>query len=178
MVVNPYFTEDSYKGQDIVHYGVRIPLNIPLEEILRKFSPNTRRMARRKLEVRDVTEEDLPRLRSMWFDPNDPTFPSDLSNHMGLIAKHGGVLWKPSGKNLFMHQLIADEEGKKLGVPTQLIWESVKKFHGKHHSLDIGVSYNPKRYAFFKNFAVETYPIILKKPFYVPVIRFSPFKGL
>lgn len=126
----------------------------------------------------------------MWFDPSDQTFPNELGDHLGVTALNedgvvvGGALWAPAGKNLFLHQLIANKEGKELQMPTRLIWESLLSFNTRGYfaiegfkSLDIGVSYNPKRYQFFKNFAVETYPIILKKPELVPVIRLTPFNG-
>src|SRR3990167_6121514 len=103
----------------------------------------------------------------MWFDQKDDTFPTTMDGHTGIVAINSslvvvaGAIWAESGNQLFLHQLVADDYGKR--------------YHDKYHALDIGVSYNPKRYEFFKNFEVETYPIILKKPFYVPVIRFSPF---
>lgn len=189
-VISPYFDEASYKGQDVVHQGVRIPLTgyMPLD-LLVKFDKSAQQ--RIKLPAQDdsgikyeqTVNSDLLTLRTLWFDPADKTFPDTIEGHIGITARLngriiGGVLWAMSGKNLFMHQLISGDEGKELHLPTKLIWESVVRYCNKGwHSLDIGVSYNPKRYAFFKQFAVETYPIILKKPHEVPVIRLSPFRG-
>ena len=184
--ISPYFQEDNYKGQDVVHYGVRIPLTITPQEALEKFSRNAQRICTKFLPgmFRELRQEDLSILREMWFDPSDVTFPSEMGKHVGLVALNweskviGGAIWSPEGNNLFLHQLVSGKEGKEAQMPTRLIWESVNAYHGKYHSLDIGVSYNPKRYAFFLNFAVEKYPIILKKPFYIPVIRLSPFRSL
>lgn len=189
-IVSPRFDEESYKGQDVVHAGIRIPLKgyMPLD-LLVKFSRRAQRII--KLPADDYTgikyfpmlEDELADLRALWFDPEDKTFPTHLDNHIGITARKdgkiiGGVIWAFAGKNLFLHQLISGPEGKELQLPTLLIWQSVIMYCAKQafHSLDIGVSYNPKRYEFFKNFAVETYPIILKKPFYVPVIRLAPFR--
>lgn len=187
-LVSPRFEFGSYKGQDVVHQGVRIPLGKEqgMEWVLQNLSRNTQRIIAnwdQTIEFKDMVNEDLSVLREMWFDPKDTTFPSTMDGHLGITAIHnneivGGVIWTQSGKNLFLHQLIAGKEGKRLQISTLLIWESVKRWYWSgFNALDIGVSYNPKRYKFFKNFAVETYPVILKKPFYVPVIRLSPFKG-
>lgn len=183
-IVSPFFDEESYKGQDIVHYGVRIPLQKPPNEVAKKFSRNAQRIISKHWVglFREMRQEDLAVLRSMWFDQNDSTFPNEIGEHLGIVGLVddrvvAGAIWTKQGNNLFLHQLIAGDEGKDIQMPTRLIWESVNLFNGKYHSLDIGVSYNPKRYEFFKNFAVETYPIILKKPFYVPVIRLSPFRS-
>lgn len=187
-IVSPYFKEDFYKGQDVVHYGIRIPLKLSLEEILAKFSRRARRILRDdsfKAYWNSLTTADLPTLRKLWFDPNDPTFPDTMDGHIGYLCRLpdgevlGGIILTPAGKNVFLHQLVSGEKGKELGVPTMLIWGAIKclKEFTNYHSIDIGVSYNPKRYAFFENFAVEKYPIILKKPFYVPVIRLSPFRS-
>jgi len=185
-IISPRFDEEQYKGQDVVHHGCRIPLSLPVDEILAKIKAKARQKIKTEtgVEFRTMTNEDLPILKSMWFNPKDETFPNDLwINHHGITATYkgiivGGAIWKQEGKNLFLHQLVAGEEGKGKHVPSKLIWESVKAYHGTSvQSLDIGVSYNPKRYQFFKQFAVTTYPIILKKPEMVPVIRLSPYRG-
>jgi len=191
-IVSPRYEEKHYKGQDVVHEGIRIPLQKePPAELLKKFSRRAQRIiddakpvSEDSLRFKYAAPEDLPALRALWFNPEDPTFPDTLDEHTGTVAIRddkiiGGALWKPEGNNLFLHQLIASPEAKREGIPTRLIWESVLMYYrGAYHALDIGVSYNPKRYAFFKHFAVETYPIILKKPFYVPVIRLSPFRTM
>lgn len=189
-IVNPYFDDTQYKGQDIVHEGIRIPLHGEKpEDLLPKFSRRARRIienvetvATSNIRFKVMTDDDLPALRSMWFDPDDVTFPREMGDHVGITALEGdvvigGAIWAPAGRSLFLHQLVSSDRGKKHQIPTRLIWVSVGMYFKEYHSLDIGVSYNPKRYHFFKNFAVETYPIILKKPFYVPVIRFSPFRS-
>lgn len=187
--VSPYFKEDFYKGQDVVHRGIRIPLKRNTrDETFAKLSRRATRLITEYEETKTfdivaLEEKHLPELRKLWFDPDDDTFPTSLRSHMGLVAEKdgitiGGILLSPSGHNLFLHQLISSEEGKKLGVPTILVWKAYEKFKDSwYNSIDIGVSYNPKRYEFFKNFEVETYPIILKKPFYTPTIRLSPFRG-
>ena len=186
-IVSPRFEEDAYKGQDIVHYGIRIPMQRPVQ--LTELSRRAQRIIKTPIDVdfKEMTDEDLPVLRMMWFDPADITFPDTMAEHRGIVAMMplsgqiiGGAIWTPQGKNLFLHQLIASDWAKKeLQLPTHLVWRSMQAFGMKeYHALDIGVSYNPGRYRFFKNFAVETYPIILKKPFYVPVIRLSPFRSI
>jgi hypothetical protein len=183
-VINPYFDEDKYKGQDIVNYGIKIPLKVGSpEDVFKKFSRRAQRIIKEKTHIfRELREEDLPILRRMWFDPQDDTFPNDLKEHFGLVLLHngsviGGAIWAKSGQGLFLHQLVAGEEGKMLNAPTILVWCSVQIYFNDYDYLDIGVSYNPKRYEFFSNFAVQKYPIILKKPFQVPVIRLSPFRS-
>jgi hypothetical protein len=188
-VISPFFEEDAYQGKDVVHEGIRIPLKgyYPLDLLVR-FSRNAQRIIKLPaqdetgIKYREMTQDDIPMLRSMWFDPSDPTFPATMGGHVGITATLqgsviGAAVWAKQGANLFLHQLISGSEGKELQLPTLLLWQSVLAYIGQYHSLDIGVSYNPKRYQFFRNFAVETYPIILRKPFYVPVIRMSPFKG-
>lgn len=193
--MSPYFSEDVYKGQDVVHYGVRIPLDVPFlgweiafKKTLAGFSRRARRIIEKsegKYKVIALEQEHLSLLRTMWFDTTDPTFPREMGEHIGVVILDedgyvlGGAIWAQSGNQLFLHQLVSSKEGKKLGVPTIAIWESYKRFAGHQwHALDIGVSYNPKRYEFFKNFAVETYPIILKAPHQIPVIRLSPFRSI
>lgn len=183
-IVSPRFDERSYKGQDIVHYGSRIPLqSMSLEELWKAMGTQVRKRAELgEVSVRLVEESDLAVLRTMWFDGSDPSFPRTLDDHIGYVGQVngvtiGGVLWKPEGSNLFMHQLIANAEGRQHQVGTKLVWHTVKDLHGKgYHSLDIGVSYNPKRHGFFKQFRVEKYPIILKKPELTSVIRLTPFR--
>lgn len=192
-VVSPRFEEKNYKGQDVVHYGISIPLQVaPMmyspTNILEMFSRRAQRIIQKRIpiEFRKMTDADLPVLRKLWFDENDVTFPNEMGNeHIGIVGTKangevmGGVIWSYARKDqLFLHQLISGDDGKRIGLPTLLIWESVKRYsYSDIKYLDIGVSYNPKRYEFFCNFAVEKYPIILKKPFYVPVIRFSPFRS-
>lgn len=184
-VISPRFEETSYKGQDVVHQGIRVPLHgMLIAEVYRSFSDRAQEICDKKSDVwfRPMVNNDLGALRLMWFDQDDETFPNDMEHHVGVTAMLGqeivgGAIWAPQGKNLFMHQLVAGEKGKELQVPTRLIWASVQEYWLKWHALDIGVSYNPKRYAFFRHFDVETYPIILKRPEIVPVIRLTPFKG-
>lgn len=189
--ISPRFDGTApYKGQDVVHRGVRIPLQgyMPLD-LLIKFDKSAQQRIKLSaqddsgIKYMDMVDDHLFVLRKMWFDPSDDTFPNSMQGHEGITAFHGGVIvggiiWTPEGKNLFMHQLVSNAAGKDLAVPTLLIWQSVVKFCGKeYNALDVGVSYNPKRYAFFKQFAVETYPIILKPPAIMPVIRLTPFRG-
>jgi hypothetical protein len=184
-VINPYFSEDSYKGQDVVHQGIRIPLNESSKAIKKKFSPKARQRCKphESVSFQPLRKGHLEKLRKIWFDENDQTFPTDIEDRVGWAARidgelEGAIILSPSGRNLFMHQLVSSEVGKKWGLPTRLIWYAVQMLANTGwHSIDVGVSYNPKRYSFFKQFAVETYPIILKKPFHVPVIRMSPFRG-
>lgn len=207
-VISSYFSEESYKGQDIVNYGARIPLHkCAADELIAKFDKSARQRISKpdqNIQFFELRQEHLFWLRQMWFDPNDPTFPNEIGDHTGIVAVKfiesnidcsdldgnyfithtqviGGVIWAPSGPGLFMHQLVAGQEGKDLNVPTLLIAESVRKYNTDEFKqyawLDVGVSYNPKRQDFFQQFAVEKYPIILKKPHNVPVIRLTPFRG-
>lgn len=192
-VISPRFDETEYKGQDVVHLGVRIPLQeFTLEDLWDKLGSKLRNKLNNVTIERDIDfmdimlneVDDLAALRAMWFDPSDPTFPSkmDLRGHYGIVARskagrvQGGILLKESGSSLFMYQVVTNEEGKDINLAARLIWEAVKRFHGQFHSIDVGVSYNPKRYQFFKQFAIQTYPIILKRPELVPVIRLAPFR--
>ncbi|MAF25925.1 hypothetical protein CL634_10170 [bacterium] len=188
-IISPIFSEKNYQGKDIILEGVRIPLRGQYSlDLLDKFSNNSRRVIKLErpdlnIEYRELIKNDLDLLRNMWFDPNDETFPRDLSSHIGFVLLKdekvvGGIILKPIGDVLFMHQLVAGEEGKKIKASTLLVWHAARMLtRKKWHSIDVGVSYNPARYNFFRHFAVEEYPIILKKPFYTPIIRFSPFKS-
>lgn len=188
-IVNPRFEEPEYKGQDVVHEGIRIPLQVPLDEILTGFDKTALQFCQEnslhKYIFEPLQDKHLKYLRAMWFDPEDKTFPDEVGDRIGWTCRRvrdgvllGGIILSPAGKNLFLHQLVASDTGKQAGAPTRLIWHAVRQLRGKEwHSIDVGVSYNPKRYAFFKHFAVETYPVILKKPFYVPVLRLSPFRS-
>src|SRR3990167_6378344 len=156
-VVSPRFSEQSYKGQDIVHYGIRVPLGMKPAEALKKFSRRSQRIIEKgptSTVFIDLEEKHLEALRNMWFDPKDDTFPTTMDGHTGIVAINSslnvvaGAIWAESGNQLFLHQLVADDYGKSHQLPTLLIWESVKKYYGKYHALDIGVSYNPKRYEF------------------------------
>ena len=194
-IVNPKFSEQFYKGQDIVNYGSMIPLGLTAEEYLKAFDRNTVRKikcADENIIFKILKEEHLCVLRSMWFDPTDVTFPTKLDGTIkGFIASKdgvtidGGIIWKESGNNLFLYQLISNDKGKELDLPTLLIWHSVAHFNlenikriTSYKNLDIGVSYNPKRQRFMQGFALKKYPVILKPPFYKPVIRLSPFRSL
>lgn len=198
-VICPLFEEQSYKGQDIVNYGIKIPLGtMSNDAIFKRFSRNAGRIIEKQpagLIFQPLEDKHLPMLRELWFDPQDKTFPDTLgTDHFGLVAimagkdaeDHdmllGGIIWADVGnRTAFLHQLVSGEHGKKLGIPTHLIWQSVLSYNREDRSidmLDIGVSYNPARYKFFENFKVETYPIILKKPFYVPIIRLTPFRRI
>lgn len=180
------FEEDSYQGKDIVHYGIRIPLSVSIDDVLKKVSHTVRRVIKKNfnLNIKSMEVNDLEVLRNMWFDPNDGTFPKDLNEHVGLTAFDmygnivGGILWKKEGNNLFLHQLISNDIGKKEYAPTRLVWESVLRFRKSYFSLDIGVSYNPKRYKFFEHFAVEKYPIILRPPQMTHFIGLSPYRNV
>lgn len=184
--ISPRFEEQFYKGQDIVHEGIRIPLK---KESLESILEHLDRLVKRTISVVppfDVVPLELSHLaelRKLWFDPSDETFPSEMGDRIGWTAVLsgeiiGGIVLSPSGKNLFLHQLISGEKGKELKVPTQLMYWAAKELVGKEwNSIDVGVSYNPKRYEFFRHFAIETYPVILKKPFQPPTIRLSPFDG-
>lgn len=187
-IVSPRFDEAQYKGQDVVHYGIRVPLSMTPPELFAKLPADTRKKIKKPagMVYAETKTEDLQELRAMWFDPADPDFPAvmDEEDHWGITARDaedkmlGAILLRRQGRNLFVHHLVASAEGKAHQAPLNLVWEAVKWFHGRFHSLDMGVSYNPKRYRFFKQFEIETYPIILKKPFYVPVIRLSPFRSI
>lgn len=192
-LLNTRFDEKSYKGQDVLNHGVQISLLDSPEKTLQNFSAKKRQQLRKYLHNKysvtflPLQTEHLRVLRTLWFDPGDVTFPYACTDkHHGFVAMEdgqiiGGIIWREAGNNLFLHQLISGQRGKEINVPSALIWESVKAFHGKQwKNLDIGVSYNPKRLAFFEHFGkyVNRYPIILKAPLTPPVIRMSPFKGL
>lgn len=193
-IVNPYFKEDFYKGQDTVNYGSLIPLDVDPNLLLKQFTRNTRRKIEKhlvsgvRLNFEELKSHHLSALRALWFNPADKTFPDVLDSTLGGFVVYdknemlGGVIWKANGNGgLFLQQLISNEKGKEVDVPTLLIWNTVTNFYynaqGMYSHLDIGVSYNPNRQRFMQGFAIKKYPVILKKPFYPPVIRFSPFRS-
>src|SRR4051812_19711291 len=92
-VISPYFDEDAYQGKDVVHEGIRIPLkgHTP-DELLSKFDKNAQRLIKlhpdedTDINYREMNADDLPTLRTMWFDPADPAFPLSMDGHCGIVA--------------------------------------------------------------------------------------------
>jgi hypothetical protein len=178
---------DYYHGKDVVHRGCLLELDPDVSWL--KISPKLRNKIRQAeklgVEIKRVkgTAADISLFRTIWFDPEDVTIPSVLpaDDIMYLAylkgALVGGLILSPSGgNNLYMHNLGSTDDGKQQNIPALLLWHAVRDLAGgKYKYIDVGVSFRPNLYNFFKQWQTDTYPIIFEPPFITPDIRLTPY---
>lgn len=180
------FGLDYYHGKDIVHRGILLKLDP--EFSWAKINPKMRNKIRQaekldsKIKRVSGSEADIAKFRTIWFDEGDETLPPHLeSDEIMYLADLddklvGGLILTPSGKNLYMHNLGANETGKKNNLPALLLWHAVNDLKDSQFNyIDVGVSFRPTLYSFFKNWQTESYPIIFEPPFIRPDVRLTPF---
>lgn len=177
----------GYVSKDFIHLGCGLDL-LPKGE--RKRPPKSIRNyihgieEAGDVEVRKVdgSKHDFEILKAMWYDPEDPNLPYFLpvGGHMFIAYFEdepiGVCLVLEVGNHLFLNNLTASVKGKQMHMPDYLIWHIQKEFgETKFKYLDIGVSYRPSLYRFFKKWATRFYPVIFNSPENPVNIRLKPF---
>lgn len=182
-----YITDlDYYHGKDVIHQGNLLKLDpeYSWEKINSKIRNKIRKAQKLDVKIERVkgTEEDIANFRTVWFDANDDTLPNHLEDDEIMYMAYmdgklaGGLILSPVGKNLYMHNLGANEEGKRNSIPALLLWNAVEDLKDSQYNyIDVGVSFRPTLYSFFKNWQTESYPIIFTAPFIRPDLRLTPF---
>ena len=179
----------EYIGKDIVHRGLGLELDP--EAAFRKVSYATRKHLRKfanyEVQVRKCrgTPEELAALRSIWYFPEDPNFPSKLGELDVMYLAYeqdellGGIILVPVGGHLFLNNLVASAKGKKLQMQSYLLWHVVNEYAGSEYSyIDVGVSYRPNLDRFFRNWGTFTYPVVFHPPKIKPRISFHVFQSM
>lgn len=179
----------TYIGKDVIHYGCGLDLDpeLVLGKIDRSARKNIRKAESAGIEIRKraPTSELLAGLRRLWYLPDDPNFPERLGCDDLLYVAHlqdelvGGMILIRVGSHLFLNNLLASETGKRHQVQGHLLWRAVNDLKDSRYTyIDIGVSYRPNLYRFFKKWATFTYPVIFNPPPIKPALRFTPFVTL
>jgi len=178
---------DYYHGKDIVHQGclLRLDPDYSSERINPKIRNRIRKAQQLGVKIKHVagTKQDIIDFRTIWFDPEDVTIPEELeSNEIMYLAYLenelvGGMILTPStSKVLYLHNLGSNATGKKHNIPALLLWHGVEELKDSQYEyIDVGVSFRPTLYRFFKHWQTDSYPIIFTTPFIKPDIRLTPF---
>jgi perosamine synthetase len=179
---------EYYHGKDVVHQGCLLELDADAswEKISPKIRNKIRQAQKLNIDIRQVagTAEDIRLFRTIWFDPGDETIPEILDPDEIMYLAYdgnellGGLILTPSGNSLYMHNLGASPEGKRMNIPALLLWHAVEELStSRYRYIDVGVSFRSNLYSFFKQWQTESYPIIFEAPFIRPDIRLVPFEG-
>lgn len=177
----------SYISKDFIHRGIGLLLDP--EKAWRAVHPSVRKnvnKARRagvRVERVAGTPAELALLRDMWYDPADPNLPTALGPEDPMF-----MAWGPAGEplgacvllrvgnHLFLNNLTANPAGKQLGTPDLLLWHCVEALAGTDlRYIDVGVSYRPTLYRFFKKWRTVDYPVIFHPPRLAPRVSRFPF---
>ncbi len=176
-----------YISKDFVHQGCGLILN---PDEVWNFIPysvqkNIKKAIRNNVRIEKVSgnSDDIEILRLMWYDYNDPNMPTNLNeNEFMFIAYNeeneaiGAVILLPVGNHLFLNNLAGSKKGKSLGIQDYLLWHCVNYFKDSVFKyIDVGVSYRPMLYNFFKKWQTIAYPVIFNKPEYTIKISDKPF---
>lgn len=176
-----------YHGKDVVHQGCLLKLDSTYswEKINSKIRNKIRSAKKLSVDIKRASgsEDDIKAFRAIWFDPEDVTIPNSLSEdeimYMAYLDNElvGGLILTPSSPTvLYMHNLGANVEGKKNNIPALLLWHAVEELEtSSYEYIDVGVSFRPALYTFFKNWQTDSYSIIFTPPFIRPDIRLTPF---
>ena len=155
----------GYIGKDIIHQGCGLPLNAELvwDSIPHSVRKGIKKAERNDVKIRKVagTPEDIKVLVDIWYDPEDPNMPTQLTDQEFMfIAEHegkpiGAVILLPVGNHLFLNNLAGSPDGKKLHIQDFLLWHCVKYFEtSRFRYIDVGVSYRPSLYKFFTKWKI------------------------
>lgn len=178
---------DYYHGKDILHEGalLKIDPDYSWERINGKIRNKIRQAQKLNVEIKRVpgTPENIADFRTVWFDPEDDTIPDHLEDDEVMYLAYmdgeltGGLILTPSSPTvLYMHNLGSNDIGKRQNIPALILWHAVEDLKdSKWAYIDVGVSFRPTLYSFFKNWKVDAYPIIFSSPFIRPDIRLTPF---
>lgn len=177
----------GYVSKDFVHEGCGLPLQPVLvwKSIPYSVQKNIKKAEKNDVRIQKVNgdEEDIRILQSMWYDPEDPNMPNKLNDaqHMFIAYdKHnepiGATILLPVGNHLFLNNLAGNRKGKDLRVQDFLLWHCVNYFEeSRFKYIDVGVSYRPSLYRFFKKWKVWSYPVIFNVPKEKVDIPYYPF---
>lgn len=179
----------GYVGKDIVHEGCGLPLSpgAVWDKVPYSVRKGIKKAERNNIEVKKVpgTPEDIKVLIDMWYDPEDPNMPPELTDEEHMFIAYaegkpvGATILLPVGNHLFLNNLAGSKEGKKLHVQDYLLWHCVKYFENSEFKyIDVGVSYRPSLYKFFTKWKVVSYPIIFNPPEIKVRINDYPFEPL
>lgn len=177
----------GYISKDFIHYGCGLILDPDKVWNLVPYSvqKNIKKAIRSQVRVekKNGTNEDLEILRSMWYDPNDPNFPSKLNPDDLMFIAYidnkpiGAMIMLPVGNHLFLNNLAANEFGKEHRAQDYLLWHAINDLKDSEYSyIDVGVSYRKNLYDFFKKWQTFSYPVIFNKPKLNNAIRLTPFE--
>ncbi|HSX06272.1 MAG TPA: DegT/DnrJ/EryC1/StrS family aminotransferase [Candidatus Saccharimonadia bacterium] len=178
-----------YHGKDIIHEGclLRIDPEYSWERINGKIRNKIRKAQKLDTVIKRVkgTPEEIKQFRTVWFDANDETLPQSLEKDEVMYLTYlndelvGGLILTPSSPTvLYMHNLGSSQLGKRENIPALTLWHAVEDLKDtKWEYIDVGVSFRPTLYNFFKNWQTDSYPIIFSPPQILPSITLNPFRG-
>ncbi len=178
-----------YVGKDVVHQGAALALDPSClhESLAHSARKNVRKAQRAGFTIERAagTSEQLNALRALWYLPEDPNFPGELSEGDVLYLAYlegelaGGMILVPVGQHYFLNNLLANESGKAHQLQALLLWNSVHDLADSGMGyIDIGVSYRPNLQRFFQKWASFTYPVIFNPPETRPRLSQAPFQRL
>jgi hypothetical protein len=146
---------------------------------------NIKKAELNKVTIKKVegTKDDIKVLQSMWYDPEDPNLPDELTENEFMFIAYdsslqaiGAVILLTVGNHLFLNNLAGNESGKSLRVQDYLLWHCVNYFaKSKYKYIDVGVSYRHTLYDFFKKWQTISYPVIFNVPVIPYYISILPF---
>ena len=180
---------DYYHGKDVLHEGCLLKLDpeYSWDRINGKMRNKIRKAQKLDVKIERVkgTPEEIEQFRTVWYDPNDDTLPAKLEADEVMYMTYldgelvGALILTPSSPTvLYMHNLGSNEIGKRQNIPALTLWHAVEDLKDtKWQYIDVGVSFRPTLYRFFKNWQTDAYPIIFNAPFLRPDIRLTPFGG-
>lgn len=180
----------GYVSKDFVHEGCALPLQPQLvwEKIPYSVRKNIKKAENSLIKVLKVigSKEDIDVLRSMWYDPNDPNMPTELTENEFMFIAYdseripiGAVILLQVGNHLFLNNLAANSKGKENRAQDYLLWHCVNYFENSQFKyIDVGVSYRPTLYRFFTKWKIWSYPVIFNVPEIKIRIPFYPFNSM
>ncbi len=176
----------GYISKDFIHYGCGLltdPATV-IKKVPYSVRKNIKKAEKSGIVVRKAegSPADINILRNMWYDPADPNIPVALkASDFMFIAENEGLpvgicVLLPVGRHLFLNNLAGNARGKQMRVQDYLLWHCVNYFADSEYDyIDVGVSYRPSLYNFFKKWQTFTYPIIFNKPKIHLPINLNPF---
>lgn len=177
----------GYVSKDYIQEGCGLTLDPELvwETVPHSVRKNINKAERSGVKAIKVsgTPQDIDVLRSMWYKPDDPNMPHELSDSEFMFITYnaenqpiGAVILLPVGNHLFLNNLAGNELGKELRVQDFLLWHCVNYFKESGFKyIDVGVSYRESLYNFFRKWKTFTYPVIFNKPEIPLHISIFPF---
>lgn len=133
-----------------------------------------------KIRTAKTDSNDINAFRAFCLNPEDMPTTFTPRHHFYLAELQqeivAGILLVSIGKKLFMLCHASKPIAKHHGIPSLLIWHTVKEFAGREWThIDIGASYRPSLQKYFSGWKTEQYPMIMKSPELHPNIHITPF---